>query len=393
MAKRRINRWRAALAAVAVVALVGAAFTVHSVHRRARNREIYALLLRVCGDDRAAHEAALEECSGLDSAADIRYMARLLADGSIEARHVVPALASIGEPAFEPVVRAVSYPPDDCPYFFWMPRTLIIKREAHLDQIRCEKTAALEHAAHFFRAVGRTSQPFLLSCLSRPDRDTQRMAVQMLYRMIEPEGEEDVIPLISVKPVIPLLADADEDTVSAASQLLASRPEEIGSDVIMQMLGHSSTFVPGDALRALITAGKNGALETLMTPEIRARITADSSNPRLPSAMAILARLSDAESAEILAMHLQGADAQLAFPAPAPFTSAAMREAANGSSNPTLPSPTSTVDAVSSVPSQRGPTARLSISSLRPSTRPTVSTAPWTSQRGHSNAETPPLPT
>ena len=112
MAKRRINWRRAALAAVAVVALVGAAFTAYSIHRYARNREIDALLLRVCGEDRAAHDAALEECSRLRSAADVRYMARLLADGSIDTRHIVPALASIGEPAFEPVVRAVGYPSD-----------------------------------------------------------------------------------------------------------------------------------------------------------------------------------------------------------------------------------------------------------------------------------------
>ncbi len=119
MALRRIPWKRVLLGTLALALVAGGAFLVYGARRHAREREIDRLVAAVCGDDRAAHEAALAECARIRDPRDIRYMARLLAESKVDARHIVPALAVIGEPAFRPVVDAVGYPPEYRDYDEW----------------------------------------------------------------------------------------------------------------------------------------------------------------------------------------------------------------------------------------------------------------------------------
>ena len=178
-------------------------------------------------------------------------------------------------------------------------------------RIRKEKEVAVERAAHFFRAVGRTSQPYLLACLSRRSRDTRRLAARMLYRMFSADGSsEDVIPLISVRSVVPLLADPDIAIVATAASILASQPEDAGPEAILAMLEHPDSSVAATGFRALLTAGRNGDLESWVTPDIRANvITATAvAAPHRASALRVLSYFSDAKSAEVLSAALDNAE-------------------------------------------------------------------------------------
>ncbi len=68
---RRIRRKRVLLGALAVALVVGGALLIYRAHRRVRERQLDALVMRVCGDDRAAHEAAAafaDALSGADEA-------------------------------------------------------------------------------------------------------------------------------------------------------------------------------------------------------------------------------------------------------------------------------------------------------------------------------------